>query len=145
MQPLHHTLLIFFHAAAHAAADERDFRRDAEEDRKEHLQRQKLLLRLPLYDVLSELRAAAQRVHPDFSYMGSTRPVVAVKLTLDCPDPVNRKRHGVATVKVRELGEVWLQPMLQHVKQRFVDDWCKCGQVQLSAALSSKLQSTLYI
>jgi hypothetical protein len=39
-------------------------------------------------------------MHPNYSYMGSTRPVVAVKLELACPEP-ERKRHGVATVKVR--------------------------------------------
>ncbi|WIA30694.1 hypothetical protein OEZ86_000763 [Tetradesmus obliquus] len=83
-----------------ALAYERDFRRDAEADRRLRQQRRKLLRRLPLYDVLSELRAAAQRVHPEFSYMGNTRPAVAVRLALECPDP-ERKRHGVATLKVR--------------------------------------------
>jgi hypothetical protein len=82
-------------------ADERDMRADAEDDARLKRQRHKLLLRLPLYDALSELRAAAQRMHPNFSYMGSTRPVVAVKLELACPEPVERKRHGVATIKVR--------------------------------------------
>jgi hypothetical protein len=79
-------------------------RRDAEDDAKVRRQRHKLLLRLPLYDVLSELRAAAQRMHPNHMYMGTTRPVVAVKLELACPEPLERKRHGVATLKVGEAG-----------------------------------------
>jgi hypothetical protein len=89
-------------AAAAAAADEREFRQDAEEDRRLKRQRHKLARRLPLYDVMSELRMAAQRMHPNFAYMGVTRPVVAVRLDLECPDPVERKRHGVATIKVRQ-------------------------------------------
>lgn len=94
--------------APSAPVDERDFRRDAEADRRLRQQRRKLLRRLPLYDVLSELRAAAQRVHPEFSYMGSTRPAVAVRLALECPDP-EHKRRGVATLKVRR----WL--VYEHV------------------------------
>jgi hypothetical protein len=82
------------------AADERDFRRDAEDGARLRRQRHKLLLRLPLYDALSELRAAAQRVHPNYNYMSSMRPVVAVKLELACPEPVERKRYGMATLKV---------------------------------------------
>jgi hypothetical protein len=43
---------------------------------------------------------------PNYSYMGSTRPVVAMKLKLAWPDPLERKRHqhGIATLKVRDLA-----------------------------------------
>lgn len=73
--------------------------REQEYERNLKRQKQKLLRRLPLYDVVSELRTAAQKLHTQYAF-GGGRPVIAVKVSLDCPDAA-KPRHGTVTFKVR--------------------------------------------
>lgn len=84
--------------------DEVEHRQDAREDMRSLQRRIKLLRRLPLYDVVSELRLAARKPHSSFMVGNSMKPVIAVKVTLEStalgPPSSAQPRKGLVRFKV---------------------------------------------
>lgn len=73
-------------------------RADARDQRQVMQRRVKLLRRLPWYDVLSEIRTAARKLHSSYNF-SIPRPVCSVKLSLECPNP-EEPRRGLLHCKV---------------------------------------------